>query len=104
MRRSSELTTKTTFATAIGIALMSAPVQAEHANPWAGEDDTVLAKNHDTNQARSIGTPGEDEMRGVMNRRAHGKLDDPQGGGGVAGGASGRAGGDTGGGNGKGRR
>ncbi|WP_421904558.1 hypothetical protein [Mameliella sp.] len=94
------MTNKTMLAAAIGFALISASVQADHANLWAGEDDTVLSKNHDANQARSIGTPGENEMRGVMNRRAHGKLADPRG----FGGASARTGGDNVGGNGKTRR
>ncbi|WP_420324803.1 hypothetical protein [Mameliella sp.] len=98
------MTNKTMLAAAIGFALISASVQADHANPWAGEDDTVLSRNHDANQARSIGTPGENEMRGVMNRRAHGKLADPRGFGGAAGGASAWAGGDNGGGIGKTRR
>ena len=47
---------------------------AAHANPWAGEDDEVNAQFHDENQARSVGTPGEDEMRGTMTRNAFGKL------------------------------
>lgn len=66
----------TLAATAAALTMaVSLPVQADHANPWATEEDSVLAKNHDANQARSIGTPGEDEMRGVMTRSAHGKLD-----------------------------
>lgn len=59
------------------LALLAAPALAGHANPWASEDDTILSKNHETNLAQSVGTPGEDEMRGVMEQNAHGKLDDP---------------------------
>jgi len=47
--------------------------QASHANPWATADDTLLSKYHDENQARSVDTPGEDEMRGGMERAANGK-------------------------------
>ncbi|MCC1491905.1 hypothetical protein [Cognatishimia sp. F0-27] len=39
-------------------------LSAGHANPWAGPDDVVNARFHDANQARSIDTPGEDEMHG----------------------------------------
>ena len=46
---------------------------AGHANPWADDLSEVLQKNHDTNQAKSADTPGEDEMRGVMSRNAYGK-------------------------------
>ena len=52
-----------------GIALTllgAAPVLASHANPWMQPGDTVLAKNHETNQAFSADRPGEDEMRGRM--------------------------------------
>ncbi|SMX36961.1 hypothetical protein [Maliponia aquimaris] len=61
------LTTATLLASA-GAAL------ADHGNPWATAEDTVLSRNHDANQAKSQGTRGEDEMRGVMTRSAHGKL------------------------------
>jgi hypothetical protein len=52
---------------AIGLVLsvlMTTPVLAAHNNPWATAEDTVLGKNHDANQEQSVGTPGEDEMRG----------------------------------------
>lgn len=91
------MTNMTTLGVALGLALMSGAAQADHANPWATAEDTVLAKNHDANQARSIGTPGEDEMRGVMARNARGKLENPQGGGaagnsGLGGGGAGKGG------------
>ena len=57
------------------LILTAAPVFAGHANPWAGDDDTVQSKNHDANQSKSIDTPGEDEMRGRMEQTARGKLD-----------------------------
>ncbi len=50
------------------------PAMAAHANPWAGDDDSVPAANHDSNQAKSVGTPGQDEMNGAMSRSAHGKM------------------------------
>ena len=55
-------------------ALSFAQVIAGHANPWATEADSVLEKNHDANQAKSVNAPGEDEMRGNMAQRAWGKL------------------------------
>lgn len=58
----------------IAVAATASPAMASHANPWATDDDTVLAKNHDENQAKSIDTPGEDEMRGKLVRNAYGKL------------------------------
>ncbi len=72
---------KTLTATVAILALFSGAAFASHANPWATEDDTVLAKNHDDNQVRSVDTPGEDEMNGVMTRSARGKLDADLGGG-----------------------
>lgn len=48
------------------IAFMAPPVLADHGNPWAGEDDVVFSKYHDANQLKSVGTPGEDEMKGVV--------------------------------------
>ncbi|EPX86929.1 hypothetical protein [Salipiger mucosus] len=53
---------------------LGSAVAASHANPWATSDDEVTSQYHEANQARSIGTPGEDEMKGVMVRRASGKL------------------------------
>ncbi|TCS67559.1 hypothetical protein EDD52_101661 [Primorskyibacter sedentarius] len=58
------------------LCLLAAPAFADHANPWAGEGDTVLSRNHDANQAKSVNTPGQDEMRGKMEQRARGKLED----------------------------
>ena len=86
------MTIKTTLAVAMGLAVLSSAVQADHGNPWATADDTVLSKNHDANQARSEGTPGEDEMRGALTRNARGKLEDPQGGGFGGGGGGGKGG------------
>ena len=63
-----------TTGVAILLCGLSAPVFAAHANPWANPDDNVMAKMHDTNQARSVGTPGQDEMNGQMTRSAFGKL------------------------------
>ena len=59
------------------LGCLTSPALAAHANPWASESATVLSKNHDANQARSVNTPGEDEMRGAMARNARGKLGDP---------------------------
>lgn len=68
---------------------LSAPLHAEHANPWATEDDTVLAKNHDTNQGRSVDMPGADEMRGTMTKSARGKTETNSPGSGAGGGEGG---------------
>jgi len=65
---------KSSLCLACLMAALSGPALADHANPWATEDDVVQSKNHDANQAGSIDTPGEDEMRGKMTRSAHGKL------------------------------
>lgn len=59
------------------LAVMAAtPLFADHNNPWATPEDTLLAKNHDENQEQSIGTPGEDEMHGVMVQDARNGFDD----------------------------
>lgn len=50
--------------TAAILMFSAAPALAAHNNPWATDDDTVLAKYHEENQEESIGTPGEDEMLG----------------------------------------
>ncbi|MFA8442091.1 hypothetical protein [Yoonia sp.] len=47
-------------------SLAAAPAIAAHNNPWADAEDTILGKNHDDFQERSIDTPGEDEMNGDM--------------------------------------
>jgi len=57
------------------ILLVASSAQAAHNNPWATPEDDVLAKNHEQNQEKSIGTPEQDEMRGIMNQNARGKLD-----------------------------
>lgn len=67
---------------------------AAHNNPWAAPEDTLLAQNHDENQLASVGTPGEDEMRGVMVHNANqtgrnaGQGNGGQGGGGQGGGSN----------------
>lgn len=99
------MTHKTTLAVILAAtAFSAATAQAAHNNPWAGEEDVVLSIYHDANQAKSIGTPGEDEMRGVMSRNANGKLggtdratvghggDEAQGGNGGHGGSGGNGG------------
>jgi hypothetical protein len=94
------------FAAGFLLAAVS-PGFAAHANPWATAEDTVLSKNHDDKQARSLDTPGEDEMKGQMTRSAHGKTDDDvaSGGGGVSASAdAGQSGGKSGAGAGHGRR
>ncbi|MDD8022124.1 MAG: hypothetical protein PHX82_03305 [Paracoccaceae bacterium] len=77
------------------VMVLGGPALAGHANPWAIEADTVLSKNHEVNLAKSEGTPGEDEMLGVMVRQARGKLDPDLGVAGSGGAAegSGRGGG-----------
>jgi hypothetical protein len=64
-----------TLSLAAALMLAASPLLADHANPWATDGDTTLSRFHDSNQARSADTPGEDEMRGVMVRSARGKLD-----------------------------
>ncbi|MGP6088761.1 hypothetical protein [Antarctobacter jejuensis] len=84
---------------AAALALGSGAALADHGNPWATAEDTVLSKNHDANQLKSAGTPGEAEMRGVLTRNAFGKTggsasDGKAGsGGGAAGGSGGGKGG-----------
>lgn len=74
--------------------LTGSPALAAHNNPWATPEDTLLAQNHDENQLASVGTPGEDEMRGVMVQNANqtggtaGQGDGGQGGGGQGGGSN----------------
>ncbi|MHA6264938.1 hypothetical protein ACXYMO_17200 [Arenibacterium sp. CAU 1754] len=72
---------------------------AAHANPWADDGDVVQEQFHDVNQGKSVGTPGEDEMRGVMSRNAHGKLGGDVGRAGMAGSGQGGAAGAAGAGN-----
>lgn len=54
--------------------LTSGAAIAGHANPWATLEDELLMQNHEENLEQSENTPGEDEMLGVMDRRAYGKL------------------------------
>ena len=50
-------TTRTLILGAV-IAVATGPAAlAAHNNPWATEDDVVLAKKHDANQLKSIGIP-----------------------------------------------
>lgn len=90
---------------------MTGQVFAAHNNPWATDLTTVLGKNHDTNQAQSEGTPGQDEMRGNMNQNVSPNAGGGYGvaasaggggqhGGGLGQGGAGTAGGGQGGGNG----
>ena len=98
---------KSITATCIPAALMALtvalPASAAHNNPWATPEDDVLAKNHDANQKQSVGTPGQDEMQGTMDRnmtsdpgnrgmggaRLGGSAGGPGGGGGMGGGGHG---------------
>ncbi|MBR9891745.1 hypothetical protein GYB14_08615 [bacterium] len=57
----------------IALTGSASTLAAGHANPWTDDLSEVREKNHDSNQAKSADTPGEDEMRGVMSRNAHGK-------------------------------
>ncbi|EAU45619.1 hypothetical protein [Salipiger bermudensis] len=57
----------------IALTGSASTLAAGHANPWTDDLSEVREKNHDSNQAKSTDTPGEDEMRGVMSRNAHGK-------------------------------
>ncbi|OOY30115.1 hypothetical protein [Thioclava sp. F36-6] len=84
-------------------ALYAGASWAGHANPWATEDDVIYNQEHEDNLVKSIDTPGEDEMLGVMVRSAHGKLDGLTGGSGSGGGTgSGSGAGGSGGGSGHG--
>ncbi|MGR3321624.1 MAG: hypothetical protein ACU0DK_06815 [Pseudooceanicola sp.] len=69
---------KTLILLALGVPLAS-PVIAGHANPWATEEDDLLMQYHEENLAKSIDTPGEDEMLGRMVQNATGKLGDRPG-------------------------
>jgi hypothetical protein len=95
-------TTRTLILGAV-IAVATGPAAlAAHNNPWATEDDVVLAKKHDANQLRSIGTPGEDEMRGNMKQTGASTTGGGNRGGGGSGGGAKSSGGSKGGGDGKG--
>ena len=68
---------------------IASPLISGHGNPWATEDDVLQMQYHAANLVQSVGTPGEDEMRGTKVQTARGKLDD-----GVGAGASGGSEGD----------
>ncbi len=59
-------TTRTLVAAFAALAFLGTPSLAAHNNPWASEGDVLLSRNHDDNQLKSVGTPGQDEMRGEM--------------------------------------
>lgn len=83
-----------TLSSALLALLVSGAGHAGHANPWATPEDDILMQNHDENLEQSVDTPGEDEMLGVMEQGAYGKL----GGSPTTGGLSGDMGGGPGGG------
>lgn len=85
------------------IFLSAGGAWAGHANPWASEGDILQMQYHEENLAKSVGTPGEDEMRGIMVQKAHGKLDGKAGGTSVGAGTGQARGGSTGGGSRSGR-
>ncbi|SEQ68825.1 hypothetical protein [Thalassovita taeanensis] len=58
----------------VASVLVTSPVFAGHINPWATSEDDLLEQYHEANLEQSVDTPGEDEMLGVMNRNAVGKL------------------------------
>ncbi|MFD0979755.1 hypothetical protein [Tropicimonas aquimaris] len=71
---------KVTFALAGILAAFSlSAAHADHNNPWASEEDTVLGQNHDDNQSFSDDRPGEDEMKGVANSRGRDSVTGPKG-------------------------
>jgi hypothetical protein len=61
------------LATAV-IGVSANPAFAAHGNPWAEDDDVVFSQFHDENQVKSIGTPGQDEMRGDRALTGAGKV------------------------------
>ena len=63
----------------LGALLLGSAAIAGHNNPWASEDDSILSQYHEENLAQSVDTPGEDEMLGVMEQNARGKLEDDLG-------------------------
>jgi len=63
-----------TASTLLGALLITGTAYAGHANPWATPEDDLLMQNHEENLAQSEDTPGEDEMLGVMDQHAFGKL------------------------------
>ncbi|RRQ23339.1 hypothetical protein D5687_07865 [Guyparkeria sp. SCN-R1] len=89
----------TLLTTLLGTFLVTGAAHAGHANPWATPEDDLLMQYHDENLEQSEDTPGEDEMLGVMDQGAYGKLDGspttvaPGAGAGVGGGNPGVGGG-----------
>lgn len=86
----------TTLSTILATMLVSGTAHAGHANPWATPEDDLLMQYHDENLEQSEDTPGEDEMLGVMDRSAYGKLGGSPTTGGGLGGGSGAGGGNPG--------
>ncbi|KTG17595.1 MULTISPECIES: hypothetical protein [unclassified Guyparkeria] len=77
----------TTLSTLLATMLATGAAHAGHANPWATPEDDLLMQYHEENLEQSEDTPGEDEMLGVMDRNAYGKLGgSPTTGGGMGGG------------------
>ncbi len=62
------------FLTLLGTFLVTGAAHAGHANPWATPEDDLLMQYHDENLEQSEDTPGDDEMLGVMDQGAYGKL------------------------------
>jgi len=60
--------------TLLGTVLVTGAAHAGHANLWATPEDDLLMQYHDENLEQSVDTPGEDEMLGVMDQGAYGKL------------------------------
>ena len=65
----------TTLSTILATTLIAGAAHAGHANPWATPEDDLLMQYHEENLEQSEDTPGEDEMLGVMDQQAFGKLD-----------------------------
>lgn len=85
------------------IGVSATPAFAAHGNPWAEDDDVVFSQFHDENQVKSIGTPGQDEMKGDRALTGAGKTGSANrgsGGGSLGNGGSGNGGGGNGGGGG----
>ena len=47
---------------------LAAPALAAHNNPWAEADDVLIGAMHEVNLTQSSDTPGEDEMKGKLER------------------------------------
>ncbi len=88
----------------VAVTIAAAPAFAGHNNPWTDDLSILNQQFHDTNQLQSLDTPGEDEMRGEMERNASGKLESGLGGPGSGGWGQGESTGSGGGNGGGGRR